>query len=229
MIRIPEELSLSERQEYWKNYKLLTQYFPQDLVDEALLSLEVKEIVEEYALATVDVRGRRHYPSKPYGKCRLLGSEHRAYTYYNDEGWQKTLYVPCDIYLVAREYQSLSEPKIIRYCLLKDYPWLSEYRLNIYGMRCGEAIEEFYVDILENPKEPFGSLYVPYRAFLEGEPANIVKRNREYSRSYSKQAAEKMEEVLLHPTTQGFLDKVRISRTGASPRPEDLTCPVVSG
>jgi len=68
-IKLPKELTLEERREFWRNYDKWVEWFGAELVDAELLELRVEDIV---SLHPVVLKGSRD-PKYPGGK--YLGTD----------------------------------------------------------------------------------------------------------------------------------------------------------
>lgn len=186
---LPIELSLEDRRLFWRNYDRWCALFTQPLVDEQLMKLSVMSIVDEFKSPLRDAYDRPRQGGCYQKPNRPLGTHHTHYRFTNEQGWEKSVYVPCDTYMVPAQYQSTKHENIIRPIMMARYPWLAKYKCSFYSLNFYEGhTEEFYVRTANEhgPQGGHRSLYVPYEAFMAHDVAAIEKRNAEYLRGYTK-------------------------------------------
>lgn len=212
---LPNELSLEERREYYKKYPQLCELLGQEAVDEGLMRYGVMSLVEELQLPQTDVNGRPMANASKEPWCtpyRYLGRKQAHYRFTRDSGWEK--YAPAVVlsFMVPHQYQHNDMAKyIIKPALLKQFPWLASFRLDVYPFNFYTGHdEEFYVRLGHDygPRGGHRSLYVPIRAFLAGDVAAIMERNRSYLKDYCRTDAV-WAAMKLDPTVIRFLDLVR--------------------
>jgi hypothetical protein len=187
---LPNELSLNDRRLFWRNYDKWCAMFTQPLVDAQLMGLSVTSIVDEYKVPLRDAYGKPRQGREPgFQPHRKMGTHHTHYTFHNEQGWEKTEYVPCDTYMVPAQYQSTKHDGMIAAMMHALYPWLAKYKCSFYSMNFYDNhAEEFYVRTANEhgPQGGHRSLYVPYDAFKAHDVAAIEKRNADYLRWYTK-------------------------------------------
>jgi len=198
------EMSLEERRKFLNNYGKLVKMFGQELVDEGLLRYGLMyDLVEYKDFPLQDANGRSLNPSKPHGHSIYIGRLSTPHRFVNRQGWEKTVTVPVERYLVPYTWQGNDQAKhIVRPAMLKLYPWLEEFYFHVYQL-CffKDKQEEFYVTL----SEEYGghkSLYVPFHDFMVGDTEAICKRNESYLSWYTRDGVvwEKMRKdpVVLH-------------------------------
>ncbi len=113
------------------------------------------------------------------------------------------------MYTVPNQHQSVYQAQhIVRPAMMALYPWLAEFKLDMYNIDFYDnGVNEFYVK-LSDTYSGHTSLYVPYKAFMEGDVEAIVKRNEEYMKWYTESGAlwSAMRE---DPVIDAFLSKVK--------------------
>jgi hypothetical protein len=183
--------------------------FGQELVDQGLASYTDSQLTEtkDYPLEDANMRGRT--PGKPYGPHIYVGRTRTHYRFINSQGWEKYADVPVERYTVPNQYQhNYQAQHIVKPAMLAMYPWLSEFKLSIYSIDFYKSgVDEFYVKLSET-YSGHKSLYVPYKAFMEGDVEAIIKRNEDYLKWYTKSDAlwNLMRE---DPVIDAFLSKVK--------------------
>jgi len=217
MISLNDNMSIEQRREFFRAYKDLVAMFGQECVDAGLIQVPVRNLVELLEMPhpadkyhSTPTRGGT--PKPCYMKPSLyLGSEMRSVTVHHpfDSSFTKYDRRWCDVYLAPNRYQGLCHNQIITPCLLKRFPWLSEFRINVYEFRGGDATEEFYVKLGQRI-EGHDSLYVPYTALIAGDADAIAARMRTYLSWYNKEkGADIAEAVLNTDVAKRFLAHVR--------------------
>ena len=183
---LPTELSIEERCLFWRNYDKWCAMFTAHEVIEQLAKLPIHDIVDELKVPLQDAYGRPRQPYTPYETHRKLGSKRTHYRFVNEQGWEKTVDVPCDIYMVPARYQSNAHTQVIKAIMEARYPWLTEFKCSFYQLSFyPNHVEEFYVKTAQS-HGGHQSLYVPYAAFMTKDIAAIEKRNESYLQSYTR-------------------------------------------
>lgn len=212
MAYLPDTLSLEERREFYTNYKRLAAVFGADLIDEGIMRLSVRSLIDECNIPLQDHNQRPIAEGRCYQKPnRLLGKKQTHHRFTNPGGWEKSVSVPVSCYMVPNYHQRNDEgPKIIAPALRTLHPWLHGFRLNVYKMDFSDrSWDEFYVELGTNYwKGGFGSLYVPAKAFLAGDVDAIVRRNQEYMTDYIRDPLV-WARMKNDPVVIAFLDKVK--------------------
>lgn len=209
MAYLPRELSMEDRRLFWRNYDKWCALFTPELVDEQLAKLSVMSIVDEQLYPLRDAYGRpKQAPEKVYGVSRHLGRRSTYYRFVNESGWEKSEFVPCEVFMVPARYQSTKHGDMIEPMMHALYPWLAKFKCDFYSLNFYDnRAEEFYVRVGADV-EGHRSLYVPYEAFKAGHVAAIVERNEKYLRWYNKDK-DVWGTMKKLPTVNAFLDKVR--------------------
>jgi hypothetical protein len=183
-------MELEQRREFLRNYDKLVDMFGQELVDQGLARYTDGQLTETKDFPLEDSNGRSLNPGKPYGPHIYVGRTYTHHRFVNSQGWEKSVLVPVERYTVANQYQhNYQAQHIVKPAMLEMYPWLSEFELSIFSIDfCESGVKEFYVKLSET-YSGHKSLYVPYKAFMEGDVEAIVKRNEEYLKWYTKSDA----------------------------------------
>lgn len=183
---LPNDLSIEDRRAYCKATPKLVAMFGQDLVDEGLRRFTMTQLVEVMQIPLKDAEGRplpdRECWHKPHQFLRNVVTHHR---FVDARGWEKAVSTPVKQYMIPYHYQHTYEAQhIIRPAMEALFPWIKPFKLSIYDVGYSEN-PEFYVDLPEAYKG-HKALYVPYKAFAEGDVEAIIKRNETYLRDYTK-------------------------------------------
>ncbi len=202
-------MELEQRREFLRNYDKLVEMFGQELVDEGLARYTDGQLTETKDYPLENANGRSLNPGKPYGPHIYLGRTAAHYRFVNEDGWEKYVFVKVERYIVPNQYQrSYQAERIVKPAMLTLYPWLSEFKLQIYGMDFyANHAEEFYVN-LSKAYSGHKTLYVPYKAFMEGDVAAIIKRNEGYLGWYTK-GGDVWNAMRDDPVIDRFLTKVK--------------------
>lgn len=202
-------MNIEQRREFLHNYDKLVELFGQELVDQGLMRYTEYQLLETRDYPLEDVNKRSLNPGKPYGPHIYLGRVGTYHTFHNSEGWEKSVFVTVDRYKVPHQHQyNYQAQHIVKPAMLALYPWLADFTLNIYSIHCHESgSNEFYVK-LSREYSGHTCLYVPYKAFMQGNVEAIIKRNEEYLKWYTKSDVvwNTMRE---DPVIDAFLSKVK--------------------
>lgn len=202
-------MELEQRREFLRNYDKLVELFGQQLVDVGLSRYTDSDLTEHLDFPLEDARGITLNPGKPYGPHIYIGRTRASHRFVNNDGWEKSVYVPVERYLVPNQYQNIHQVNyIVKPAMMTLYPWLTDFNLNIYSIQFYEIQHnEFYVKL---SKEYSGHtcLYVPYNAFMDGDVAAIIRRNEEYLEWYTK-GSELWSAMREDPVVGAFLEKVK--------------------
>ena len=208
------DLSLEQRREYLRNYSKLVELFGQDLVDAGLMRYTMDQLCEVHQIPLQDAWGRpaANVRNEPWQKPFLcLGNKWTYYRFVKD-GWEKLVRTPVTEWQIPSQYQEGHQAEyIVRPALHAKFPWLASFRLDIYAQYFySNHDDDFYVNLgygywINNS---FNSLYVPLRAFMEGDVAAIVKRNQEYFKWYTKTDSV-WNAMKLDPTVIAFLNIIK--------------------
>lgn len=202
-------MELEQRREFLHNYDKLVELFGQELVDQGLMRYTDSQLLQTQDYPLEDVDGHSLNPGKPYGPHIYVGRVSAHHRFGNSMGWEKSVLVPVERYKVRNQYQhSYQAEHIVKPAMLTLYPWLADFKLSIYSIDFYEGRkEEFYVK-LSREYSRHTCLYVPYKAFMDGDVEAIIKRNEEYLKRYTKSDTlwNAMRE---DPVIDAFLSKVK--------------------
>jgi len=205
-----DDLSLEDRRLFFRNYDKFCGLFGTEVVDPLLMGISASKIVEIYEapLDGPNVGAHRNYSGNCWQKPnRDLGRGHGHVKFHNGE-WEMTKQVPVHKWLVPNQYQHLEHKKIIAPAMHAIFPWLADFKLNIYNMDFRDNHDdEFYVQ-LSLAHKGHSSLYVPYKAVLTGDVDAIIKRNSEYLKWYTK-SDDVWNSIKDDPVVVAFLAKVK--------------------
>ena len=207
-----QELNIEQRRQFLKNYDNLVELFGQDLVDDGLSRYTLRQLCDVYQIPLQDAYGRpaANVPSAPYQKPHIfLGSKRTYYRFVNHQGWEKSISTPVTEWQVPAQYQHLAQAdNITRPALLKLWPWLNQFELDIYTLDFGQGRQpEFYVRF----GTEYGGhrcFYVPIQALKDGDADAIVERNQTYLKWYTK-SDDLWNRMKLDPVFIAFLDRVK--------------------
>lgn len=209
---LPTEMPLAQRREFLNNYDKLVAMFGAELVDEGLMRYSVRELVDEYQVPLEDAYNRPIGARLPYQKpCILLARKRGHHRFINAQGWEKSVSVPMETYMVPAQYQgNVQAQHILKPAMHTLFPWLRGFRLDIYKLDFYQNWPgEFYVKLGTHYwKGGFDSLYVPFDAFAAGDVNAIIKRNQTYFDDYTKDKTV-WQRISLDPVVITFLDKVK--------------------
>lgn len=197
--------NITNRRKFFRNYAKFSEWFGAENVDAALTLVNFDKLVEVYK--TEQKHNARCYHTVNLELPAGLDFIHK--THPMDSSYSKTIHVMCNRWLVPNQYQRLVDESILRLNLLKKYPWLRRYTLEIYGLDFypNSGSPEFYVNIGKSVNG-HRSLYVPYEAFFAGDVEAIIKRNQTYLNWYTK-GDDVWNAISAQPSVQKFLDSVR--------------------
>lgn len=209
---LPNEMPLEQRREFLRDYDKLVTLFGAELVDQGLMKYSVTHLCDEYHVPLEDADNRPRAANPPWQKpCVPLGRKRTYHRFFNAQGWEKSVSVPVETYMVPAQYQHTYQVQhIVAPAMKALYPWLASFKLSIYPLQFHQnAYSEFYVNT-GTPywKHAFNQLYVPFHAFMAGDVNAIIKRNQTYFDDYTKDKTV-WQRMSLDPVVIAFLDKVK--------------------
>lgn len=190
--QLPETMDLETRIKFFRAYNPLVTLFGEELVNEGLLKYEIRDLcIIRKAVIREEFKQPRGRSPSPLTNEVDLGT---AWTYTEiphprDNGYSKHGKALCAFFLGPNPYQGLKHAGlIIRPALLKLFPFLANYKLDVYEYRGHpEHQEEFYVN-LDRPLGINGwctSIYVPYKMLLNRDVEGIIAHNKDVLEKYA--------------------------------------------
>ena len=175
---------------YLENYTLYKEYFSDDTIEYALSQIPLSDLVrKEDVYNSFDYYADRGY--LVIGDCQkkvFVKDWYRG-------GHYETLYGK--VMFLPSQYQSPVCSHFTKLCALKEYPYLSKYNAEFYGLNFG--IHEFYVKIEEGDFK--GTAYIPFECLTKHSIEPAICRMNTYFKEYYR---DKASDVLRVIDTQVF-------------------------
>ena len=144
--------------------------------------------------ATPDNYYEKNYERECIDNC------HPFEEYQGNTDFHRTVYLPAIGYRIPYKYQSVGNlAKVYKEALLRDYPYLKNYKFESYVPSYGSCPVEIYIKLTyKNSKgeDVTVTLYTPVKALKEKDSMQIYKRHWSYNGDYYRNQPEFKEKIL---------------------------------
>lgn len=170
---------------YMDNYKAYKEYFSNETLEYALSQIPLSDLVrKEDVYNSFDYYADRGY--LVIGDCQKKVFVKNRYS----GGHYETIYGRK--MLLPNPHQSPICSKFTKLCALKEYPYLSKYNAEFFGLDYG--VHEFYVKIEEGDFK--GTAYIPFECLTKHSIEPALNRMNTYFRDYYGEKAPKVLKVM---------------------------------
>lgn len=169
------KMNLALAETYVTNWEKYKKYFSKKALTYAIRKRYQFEFITFKYIQADDINTINYHTKKGY---ELITPKPVTWQFEEWRGeWMKKVNKLAYDFKVPDPYQ-LGEEKLLRDCLIYDFPYLKSYAFNCY--RLDGSLDEIYIHCDETKT----SLYCPINAFVEKNPDIIKQRHESYMKSY---------------------------------------------
>lgn len=194
---------------YIRNWDTWEKTFSQTTLEWIVENLSIGDICAVHYIPECQVNDNNYYEKNYERECAVRS--HPFEEYQGNTDFHRTVYLPAIGYRVPYQYQQVGKLKsVYRAALIRDFPYLKDYKFESYVPQYGNGLNEIYIKFTFNYKgeEITKTLYVPVEALKEKRSEKIVKRHYDYNANYYNNMPEEREKILAVLTCDAF-DKFR--------------------
>lgn len=171
---------------YLYDWNIWEETFSKETIDWVLANVSIGDIC---AIHYVPKDRANSYYEEHYERECIVNS-HPFEEYQGNTDFHRTVYLPAIGYRVRYQYQSVGNlAKIYKQALIRDFPYLKDYKFESYTPKYGNKLHEIYIKLTykdENGEDVTVSLYTPVKALVEKDAMLIYKRHWSYNGDYYK-------------------------------------------
>lgn len=206
-----DELGITweEADRYIQGWEIWEKSFSQRTLEWIVENLSIGDICAVHYVPECQVNDNNYYENHYERECAVRS--HSFEEYQGNTDFHRTVYLPAIGYRVPYRYQQVGKLKTIyREALIRDYPYLKDYKFESYVPQFANDPNQIYVKFTFDYKgeKLTKTLYVPIEALKEKRSEKIVKRHYDYHVDYYRTNLEEREKALAVLTCDAF-DKFR--------------------
>lgn len=190
-------ITLEEASRYLYDWNIWEETFTEETIKWVLANVSIGDICAIHYVPK-DYAANSYYEQHHKRECE--DSFHHFEEYQGNTDFHRTVYLPAIGYRVSYQYQNIGNlAKIYREALIRDFPYLKDYKFKSYTPRYGNKLHEIYISLTykdENGEDVTVTLYTPVKALVEKNAMLIYKRHWEYNGDYYKYNPEYKKKVL---------------------------------
>lgn len=191
-------ITLEEADRYIRNWDSWENCFSKSTLEWILENLSIGDICAIHYIpqkyATPDSYWEKNYERE------CIDNYHSFEEYQGDTDFHRTVHLPAIGYRVSYQYQNVGNlAKVYKEALLRDYPYLKDYKFESYVPSYGSCPVEIYIKLTyKNSKgeDVTVTLYTPVKALKEKDSMQIYKRHWSYNGDYYRTQPEFKEKIL---------------------------------
>ena len=189
-------ITLEEAARYIREWNIWEECFSKSTLEWVLENLSIGDICAIHYVPQEYATPDSYYEKNYEREC--IDNHHQFEEYKGNTDFHRTVYLPAIGYRVSYRYQSVGNlAKIYKEALIRDYPYLSQYKFDSYVPSYG--LNEIYIKLTyKNNKgeDATVSLYTPVRALKEKNSKIIFDRHWDYNNDYYCNQPELKEKIL---------------------------------
>lgn len=189
-------ITLEEAARYIREWSIWEECFSKSTLEWVLENLSIGDICAIHYVPQEYATPDSYYEKNYEREC--IDNHHQFEEYQGNTDFNRTVYLPAIGYRVPYRYQSVGNlAKIYKKALIRDYPYLSQYKFDSYVPSYG--LNEIYIKLTyKNSKgeDATVSLYTPVRALKEKNSKIIFDRHWDYNNDYYCNQPEFKEKIL---------------------------------
>lgn len=189
-------ITLEEAARYIREWSIWEECFSKSTLEWVLENLSIGDICAIHYVPQEYATPDSYYEKNYEREC--IDNHHQFEEYQGNTDFHRTVYLPAIGYRVPYQYQSVGNlAKIYKEALIRDYPYLSQYKFDSYVPSYG--LNEIYIKLTyKNSKgeDATVSLYTPVRALKEKNSKIIFDRHWDYNNDYYCNQPELKEKIL---------------------------------
>lgn len=191
-------ITLEEADRYICNWDSWENCFSKSTLEWILENLSIGDICAIHYIpqdrVVPDSYWEKNYKRECIDRC------HSFEEYQGNTDFHRTVYLPAIGYRVPYKYQNAGNlAKVYKEALLRDYPYLKDYKFESYVPSYGSYPVEIYIKLTyKNSKgeDVTVTLYTPVKALKEKDSMQIYKRHWSYNGDYYRTQPELKEKIL---------------------------------
>lgn len=190
-------ITLEEADRYIRNWDSWENCFSKSTLEWILENLSIGDICAIHYIpqdrVVPDGYWEKNYERECIERC------HSFEEYQGDTDFHRTVYLPAIGYRVPYKYQQVGKLKAIyKAALLRDYPYLNDYKFESYVPSYSPNPEIYIKLTYKNNKgeDATVTLYTPVQALKEKNSELIFKRHWDYNNDYYRTQPELKEKIL---------------------------------
>lgn len=184
-----DELGITweEAARYIRNWDTWEKTFSQTTLEWIVENLSIGDICAVHYVPECQVNDNSYYEKNYERECAVRS--HSFEEYQGNTDFHRTVYLPAIGYRVPYQYQSVTLGKIFKAALIREFPYLKDYKFEAYAPSCGNSLNEIYIKLTykdEAGENVTVTLYTPVKALVEKNAMLIYKRHWSYNGEYYK-------------------------------------------
>lgn len=191
-------ITLEEADRYIRSWEIWENSFSQRTIEWILENLSIGDICAVHYVPQKDVAPDGYWEKNYEREC--IDRCHSFEEYQGNTDFHRTVYLPAVGYRVSYQYQNVGNlAKVYKEALLRDYPYLKDYKFESYVPSYGSCPVEIYIKLTyKNSKgeDVTVTLYTPVKALKEKDSMQIYKRHWSYNGDYYRNQPEYKEKIL---------------------------------
>lgn len=190
-------ITWEEAGRYLQNWNRWKECFSKSTLEWVLENLSIEDICAIQYVPQKDVVSNGYWEKNYEREC--IDPHHHFEEYLGNTDFHQTIYLPAIGYRVPYKYQNVGNlAKVYKKALLRDYPYLKDYKFESY-VPSYSAIIEIYIKLTyKNSKgeDTTITLYTPVKALKEKNSQFIFDRHWDYNNDYYRNQPERKEKIL---------------------------------
>ncbi len=189
-------ITWEEADRYIQSWTRWEKCFSKSTLEWILENLSIGDICAIHYIPQKDVAPNGYWEKNYKREC--IDNHHRFEEYHGNTDFHRTVCLPAIGYRVQYKYQSIGNlAKVYRAALLRDYPYLKEYKFEAYVPSYSWS-SELYIKLpfKYNGEETVVTVYCPIKAFKDKNPQLIYDRHYSYNNDYYKGQSEYRNRIL---------------------------------
>ena len=190
-------ITLEEADRYIRSWEIWENSFSQRTIEWILENLSIGDICAVHYVPQKDVAPDGYWEKNYEREC--IDRYHSFEEYQGNTDFHRTVYLPAVGYRVSYQYQNVGNlAKVYKEALLRDYPYLKDYKFESYVPSYGSPAEIYIKITYKNNKgeDVTVTLYTPVKALKEKDAMQIYKRHWSYNGDYYRNQPEYKEKIL---------------------------------
>lgn len=177
-------VTLEDASRYLYNWKVWEETFSKETINWILANVSIGDICAIHYVPKEDA-ANSYYDKDHEREC--VDDFHHFEEYKGNTDFHRTVYLPAIGYRVSYRYQSVTLGKIYKEALIREFPYLKDYKFEAYTPSYSSDFNEIYIKLTykdENGEDVTASLYTPVKALVEKNAMLIYKRHWDYNGNY---------------------------------------------
>lgn len=190
-------ITWKEADRYIQNWNCWEECFSKSTLEWVLENLSIEDICAIHYVPQKNVVPNGYWEKNYEREC--IDPHHHFEEYYGNTDFHRTIYLPAIGYRVPYKYQNVGNlAKVYKKALLRDYPYLKDYKFESYVPSYSATIEIYIKLTYKNSKgeDVAVILYTPVKALKEKNSKIIFDRHWNYNNDYYRNQPEHKEKIL---------------------------------